>query len=425
MRILIIAYTVYIFDARVKRHAEALAARGDEVDVICLATEADRARHGVNLVALPIQRYRGHSKARYLLTYARFFARASWIAARRSLRRPYDAVIVCSIPDAAILAALAPRLRGSRIILDIHDTMPELYRDKFPGRHGAIGARVLMLEERFSALLADRVIAVHDLHARRLAAAGIPREKIAVVVNAPDPSLFKAPAQRSSRDNTFTLMTHGTVTRRLGLDTVIEGLALLKGRLDGLKLRVLGEGEHWDALRQKTDLLGLSNLVSFEAGVPLEQLSAVLLQASVGIVPNVASNATHLMLPVKMLEYASLGIPIIASRLRTIQHYFPEDAVKYFEPGDPVSFAAAVEHLYRRREELPVLASRAGEFISAIGWDIQRKTLFEVMDFPAAGDLGVPGPSAVSRQDGSSPDVIRKGAVGYSEAEAKPLSAGR
>ena len=39
-RILIIAYTDYSFDARVKRHAEALAERGYSVDVICLASKA-------------------------------------------------------------------------------------------------------------------------------------------------------------------------------------------------------------------------------------------------------------------------------------------------------------------------------------------------------------------------------------------------
>ena len=36
LRVLIIAYTNYIYDGRVKRHAEALADRGDHVDVISL-----------------------------------------------------------------------------------------------------------------------------------------------------------------------------------------------------------------------------------------------------------------------------------------------------------------------------------------------------------------------------------------------------
>ena len=36
-RILIIAYTAYARDGRVKRQAEALTERGDQVDAICLA----------------------------------------------------------------------------------------------------------------------------------------------------------------------------------------------------------------------------------------------------------------------------------------------------------------------------------------------------------------------------------------------------
>src|ERR1700730_14107958 len=166
-RILIIAYTDYSFDARVKRHAEALAERGYSVDVICLASKAP-IYGAVRLIGLPISRYRGHSRIRYIGKYVSFFVRATIVAAHLSRLRPYDVVIACSIPDAAVLSGLIPKLRGSRLILDIHDTMPELYTEKFPGRLGAAGAAALKLEERASAWLADRVFAVHDLHAQRL-----------------------------------------------------------------------------------------------------------------------------------------------------------------------------------------------------------------------------------------------------------------
>ncbi len=82
-RVLIIAYTTYVHDGRVKRHAEALAARGDTVDVISLFSGHDGFQHGVNVIGIPIQRYRGASRASYLSSYLRFFSRA----ARRSYRQ--------------------------------------------------------------------------------------------------------------------------------------------------------------------------------------------------------------------------------------------------------------------------------------------------------------------------------------------------
>src|SRR5216684_9258617 len=149
-----VAYTTYAFDARVKRHCEALAERGDFVDLICLADKEDHVAEGVNLISIPIARYRGLSRASYISSYVAFFTAASWIAAKRSAQRPYDVVIACTIPDLAVITAIIPKLFGAKVILDIHDTMPELYRDKFSGILGNVGARILTQEERWSAWLA-------------------------------------------------------------------------------------------------------------------------------------------------------------------------------------------------------------------------------------------------------------------------------
>src|SRR5437870_4358772 len=76
-RFLIIAYTTYVRDGRVKRHAEALAERGDHVDVICLGSDELRSRNGVNLIGIQMPRYRGASRAAYIRSYLRFFAKAT------------------------------------------------------------------------------------------------------------------------------------------------------------------------------------------------------------------------------------------------------------------------------------------------------------------------------------------------------------
>src|SRR5579863_1938371 len=104
-RVLMIAYTTYMHDGRVKRHAEALAERGDHLDVICLAGTEPPVANGVNVIGLKMPRYRGSSKAAYVRSYVRFFVMASVMAARLSLKRRYDVVIVCTMPDAVIVCA--------------------------------------------------------------------------------------------------------------------------------------------------------------------------------------------------------------------------------------------------------------------------------------------------------------------------------
>jgi glycosyltransferase involved in cell wall biosynthesis len=434
-RVLILAYTNYHQDGRVKRNAEALTERGDQVDVICLAGGARGVSNGVSIIALELARYRGTSKGAYLASYLRFFAMASVVATRLSRGKPYDVVIVCTMPDAAVVCAIGPRLYGAKVVLDVHDTMPELYQDKFSGRRGLLGARLLMAEERASAWFANRVLAVHEPHRRRLVLAGIPASKLAVVMNLPDSRLFKplpmrpaplackpladgrreisAPTGSSARNGAwqsqavphtvgkvrtinqptysgsnghfeppaqFKLICHGTVTLRLGLDLAVRAVALVRETVPSVHLQIIGEGDFLPAIHELTRTLGLERHISFAPSLPVEQLPAMLAQASVGIVPNRASRATQLMLPAKLLEYATMGMAIIAARLRTIEYYFPNDAVHYFEPGDIRGLAGAIEELYRQPEKRLVLGRKAAEVAANLSWERQRQQLFAAID---------------------------------------------
>jgi glycosyltransferase involved in cell wall biosynthesis len=327
-------------------------------------------------------RYRGASRSSYVGSYLRFFAMVSRRTLQLSREAPYDVVVVCTMPDAAVLCALPARFFGSRIVLDIHDTMPELYQEKFNGRRGAIGARLLMLGERWSARCADTVLAVHEPHRARLVSAGLPGDKIHVVMNAPDGEIFR-PTERyyaNGKNAPFNLVCHGTLTRRLGLDLAIEALALVHPRIPAATLTVIGAGDFLDQARALTNRLGLNDCVRFEGLVPIDRLPALLSHADVGLVPNRPNSATHLMLPVKLLDYAALGIPTIAARLSTIEHYFGDDAVRYFDAGQSAQLAAAIEELYRNPERRAALAANAQRVVERIGWPAQRVEYYRVID---------------------------------------------
>ena len=375
-----IAYTTFVHDARVKRHAQALADRGDQVDLLCLENPQQGDHGGVNVIGLKLRRYRGSRKSGYFGTYLRFFLAAGIKAIRLGLLHRYDLVLVCTMPDAAVLCALPLKLLGSKIVLDMHDTMPELYREKFGGHRGALGARLLTLEERLSALFANRVLAVHELHRRRLVATGVRASKIDVVLNVPDPRIFAPDHNGHSHAEQFTVVCHGTVARRLGLDVALHAMAILRDRLPCVNLLVLGSGDYLPEYKSLASRLDLARNVHFHPPVPLEQLPALLRRATVGLIPNRASSATHLMLPVKLLEYAALGIPVVAARLHTIEHYFDPSSVQYFAPGDPVDLAGAIEALYRSPLRRKLLANGARRVMDAFNWPTQREYYYRAID---------------------------------------------
>jgi glycosyltransferase involved in cell wall biosynthesis len=376
-RVLIVAYTIYAHDGRVKRNAEALAARGDRVDVICLEGDTGTPNM-VNVMSVPVARYRGSSRGRYMASYVSFFARATRLAVRLNREEPYDLAVACSMPDVAILSVLPCRLSGAKIVLDIHDTMPELYYDKFGGRRGALGARLLMLEERACAMLADLVLAVHEPHAARLARAGVNPHKIRVVTNAPDPALFSRRRAGGGANDQFTIVCHGTLTRRLGLDTALRAMDLVRVRIPEVRLRVIGAGDYMEDLQRLARELKVSDIVAFEGAVPIERLARSLEQATVGLVPNHASSATHLMLPVKLLEYATLGVPVISADLRTIRQYFG-DSLRYFEPGNATKLAEAIVNLYQDEHLRARLSCSAAQVARKIS-ETQKTDYYQAVD---------------------------------------------
>jgi glycosyltransferase involved in cell wall biosynthesis len=266
--------------------------------------------------------------------------------------------------------------------------MPELYLDKFGGRHGRIGARMLMLQERVSARLADRVLAVHDLHAERLQQSGVPQRKLVVIANSPDPRIFPvADIDCQSRRvrsepgvGTFSIICHGTISRRLGLDTTLAALALLHQRFPLIRLRIVGAGDYLNELKALSRKLRVESAISFENPVPIQELAAKLGEANVGLVPNNESSATHLMLPVKLLEYATLGIPVICARLRTIEHYFSEGSVRYFSPNNARQLARAIQDLYLDPALRDSLSNSAANVVKRISWPIHSQRFCDAVD---------------------------------------------
>jgi glycosyltransferase involved in cell wall biosynthesis len=278
------------------------------------------------------------------------------------------------------VCAILPKLLGSKVVLDVHDTMPELYRDKFGGTRGAAGARLLMLEERMSSWWADSVLAVHEPHGERLRQAGIRASKIHVVMNAPDTRIFVARKNGNGRSHGFTVVCHGTVTARLGLELLIAAVAALRSKIPGLRLRVIGDGDSLSGARNLVNQLEIGNQVDFMKLVPVEQLPALLATADVGVVPYRPSSATHLMLPVKLLDYATIGIPVIAARLRTIEHYFGDGGVEFFEPGNCEDLARAIMRLYLDPPLRERLVDRARVALNALSWESQKSEYLRTID---------------------------------------------
>ena len=96
-----------------------------------------------------------------------------------------------------------------------------------------------------------------------------------------------------------------------------------------------------------------------------------------GIVPLESNPATELMLPVKLMECLSLGIPVVAPRLKAIRHYFTEDMLFFFEPGDVVSMEAAIIAA-RDPEARRARVRNAQAFLEEYDWTVHRAAFLDL-----------------------------------------------
>jgi glycosyltransferase involved in cell wall biosynthesis len=375
-----IAYTNYATDARVRREAETLASHGFRVRCLALKTgtrPSNTVLNGVEVLELGVRKYRGKSALAYIGSYVRFTLAASVACLRLLARRQLDVLHVHNIPDFLVLAGVLPRLAGTKVILDVHDSVPETFATKFSG--GSAVWNALCLEERLSALVAHKVICVNHPQRDTLVARGIPLSKTLVSMNIADPSIF-TPSSASARSQPspgrFNLVYHGTMAERLGVDLIIRATAQLRERVPNLRLHLWGQGDDLPRFQQLAEELGVEDAVCFKPeGYPLQELPSRLSSMDLGVVGNRRSAACDLMLPVKLLEYVSLGIPAVAPRLKTIGHYFSDDMVTFYEPEDVQSLADAIQRLYGEPATRRMQAGRASGFLGDYGWDRQGPEL--------------------------------------------------
>jgi glycosyltransferase involved in cell wall biosynthesis len=385
-RVCMVAYTHYRSDARPRREAEALTARGDDVDFVALGDGDGRHEEligGVRVIDVPAKRYRGSSPAAYLRSYGRFFAQACALVTARHVRRRYDVVHVHTLPDFMVFTAGLAKVLGAKVVLDVHDTMPELYQSKFDlaAQHPLI--RALRLEERLSCAFADRVLCVHEPHRELLAGRGVAPEKITALLNVPDPKVFGPPRDGSAEPppGPPRLVYHGTVAERLGLDIALRAFERVLGGHPAARFCIFGTGDYASKARALITELDLSRAVEFsDHQFPIADVPKLIDGATLGIVPNRDDPATRMMLPVKLLEYVHLGIAAVAPRLPVIEHYFTEDDVAFYQPGDTDSLAAAITSALDDRERSAARRRAAAAFAHRYQWDTLKRELYAAID---------------------------------------------
>jgi|SRR5262245_25273064 len=379
-RVCMVVFNGYVSDSRVRREAEALVERGDSVDCICLSPKNIPHLAGVRLFSFGRAKYYGTNRILLVIRYVQFFLYAFTKLSIEHLRNPYDIVQAHTMPDFLIFTAIVPKLFGAKLVLDMHDLMPELYVAKYGSSRSKWLVAFIKWMERRSVAFADRAIAVHKPHLDVIVEHGNPRAKFSLLLNVADNRIFSRRSRPKHRDKEFRLLYHGTLPKRAGLDVALRAVARARNEVPNIRFEILGRGECANVLRTLVKDLNLTDCVEWSAGVPVEKLPAIIDRADIGVVPYSANAFTRYVLPTKLMEYVATGLPTIVSRLPSVEAYFDPEMVAYFEPGNDAELAAQIVRLYRNPELAERYASNAERFTETYNWPRQKQVYFQLVD---------------------------------------------
>ncbi len=360
-------------DLRVQREAESLVKAGHQVRVLAWDREC-RFPARETLKGVEIKRIAVRAPYGTFLPLVSGFVRFYIKLLLHSLSMPADA-IHCHDMDTILVGIIASRLKGAKLVYDMHESYPDFISTFAPG----ILVSLLRFLEPVFIRCADVVIVTSSMIGEMAGRAATRR--VVTVLNCFDPfPAFKEEAfeirSRLARNGEFLLVYIGGLFAGRGLEEVIKAVS----RLDGVKLFLGGYGPLEAELKATAKKLGAEEKVIFGGEidpslVPRYDAAADLLFALYKATdPN-----NVLTIPNKLFESMAAGKPIIVSDIGEKGRLVKEEGNGVaVDPDDPEAIVDAIRRLKDDPQFYMALASAAKRSQRKYSWSRMAALLAEI-----------------------------------------------
>ena len=367
-------------DTRARNECRALVEAGYRVTVVAPARKGETRSEDVN--GARVYRYpmpfRPTGRSGFALEYLYAMAVIFVLTAFAFVRRGFDVIHLHNPPDTLILIALPYRLLGKRVVYDYNDTTPELFEARF-GARGAI-YRWLELWVRLSCRFSDAVLTVNEVCERRLRDSfAVPQDKLWLVRNGPSLRELNGvcPDKKSLGGQGAVLGYIGVLGPQEGVESLLDVLHHVRASHATVRCLIIGDGDALPALRARARELHVEGAVSFTGRLPWRQAMDLLRDVQIGIDPAPDNPYNQQVTAMKVLEYMSLGKPVVTYDLAG-HRASAGGAALYARPGDKADFAEKIRLLLAS----PDLRASMGEegrrrIQSTLAWEHSADSLLQ------------------------------------------------
>ena len=288
-----------------------------------------------------------HGMGRTLLNNLSFMTTSGLDVAGNAGR--LDVLIASSPPFFPhISGTLIAAVRRVPLVLEVRDLWPDYLADMGYLRNASARRMVFGLERKLLHR-ADHVVTVTEALKKRLLEKGLPAEKITVIPNGVDPSLYyksaepaPLPGLRSDRSK-FTVGYLGNFGAGQALEVVVRAAELLQRQKPEVRVVMAGDGTEGQMIHRLAASLGVNNL-TIHPPVSKDRTRAFYNACDVCLVPLAPLKSLAGALPTKLFESLACERPVIASvEGESAALIEGAKAGMVVPPGDAPALASAIQ----------------------------------------------------------------------------------
>ncbi|MGA2900281.1 MAG: glycosyltransferase family 4 protein [Candidatus Acidiferrales bacterium] len=172
----------------------------------------------------------------------------------------------------------------------------------------------------------------------------------------------------------------GTLNYHQGIDIAIRALALIKDQAPEVEFHIYGAGDQLNSLRELVEELGLEDRVFLKGTKALHDIASVIENADLGVVPKRKNSFGNEAFSTKILEFMSLGVPVVVPDTAIDRYYFDDSVVKFFHANDERSLADAILLMIKNPELRRKYTRNASEFVLKYSWDVNKSTYLDLVN---------------------------------------------
>ena len=201
---------------------------------------------------------------------------------------------------------------------------------------------------------------------------GVIPEKISILPKGVQLSLFNSSKQINPKKVVFA----GAMYYHRGLDVLLEAIPKIIRKIPDAKFILLGNGNELEKLKEIVLEKNLENSVEFKGWIEREKIPENISDASIGIGPLRLTDVTSRALPIKVLEYMAVSLPIIAQKGTLPDDVLVNEKNGYFVDGAE-DLAEKISSLLNEPDKINQMGNQSRLMVQNFSWDHIIKNVLE------------------------------------------------